>query len=61
MGALALGMEDCLLRELNVDEVLALSPGSRRGTADVEELEKDEGGFLDGAFSPARLDGVSPD
>jgi hypothetical protein len=54
-------MEDCLLRELNVDEVLALSTGSRRETAVAEELEKDEGGFLDVTLPPARLNGVSPD
>lgn len=61
MGALALGIDDCLRRELNVDAVLALSPPSRRVAIEADEVGKAEGGFFGRRFSAARLNVVSQD
>lgn len=60
MGALALGIEDCLLRVLRVDEVAALSPESRLGAVVIEGAGNADGGFLDVLVSPTSWHSVSP-
>lgn len=58
MGPLALGIDDCLLRELAAELDEALSPVDWPFKAVVEN---EDGGFFDGRLSPTECDSVSGD